>query len=63
MQNTISPYGGSAGAQEGPCEKPVREKPKPLSWFLSDPMYNNSICEELGIETDEKFDGGISSAD
>ena len=26
-------------------------------------MYNNSICEELGLEIDDKLDGGLSSAD
>jgi hypothetical protein len=45
------------------AKKKVYEKPKPLNWYLTDPMYNFSICEELGLEIDDKLDGGLSSND
>ena len=43
--------------------KHVREKPKPLNWFLSDPMYNHAICDQLGIEPDDSLDSGLSPED
>ena len=45
------------------AKKKVYEKPRPLNWYLTDPMYNFSICEELGLEIDDKLDGGLSSND
>ena len=41
----------------------AREKPKPLNWFLSDPMYNHKICEELGLDIEDELDGGLSGSD
>ena len=41
----------------------AREKTKPLNWFLSDPMYNHRICEELGLDIEDKLDGGLSGSD
>ena len=63
MQNTVPPHGGGSGTQESPRQEKVYEKPRPLNWHLTDPMYNLSICEELGLEIDDKLDGGLSSDD
>ena len=45
------------------ARKHVREKPTPINWYLSDPMFNHSICDELGIEADDRLDSGLSDAD
>ena len=45
------------------AKRRVYEKPRPLNWQLVDPMFNFSICDELGLEIEDKLDGGLSIAD
>ena len=45
------------------AKRRVYEKPRPLNWQLVDPMFNFSICDELGLEIEDKLDGGLSNAD
>jgi hypothetical protein len=45
------------------AKRRVYEKPKPRNWQLVDPMFNFSICDELGLEIEDKLDGGLSTAD
>ena len=40
----------------------VRQKLRPLNWYVSNPMFNHAVCDDLGVEADDRRDSGLSES-
>ena len=44
-------------------KKKFKGKSKPSAWYLSDPMFSHAICDEVGVDAEDKLDSKLADSD